>query len=131
MPGNRTLLNFSTERRARFRYPLELNVRYRTLLEGQSMAGTGRTQNVSSSGLLIVSVDQTVEDGARIQISVDWPFALNGETLLQLSADCRVIRRQSAGFAVRIDHYQFRTQSSRVRENGSDTDLAACSPVFA
>ena len=131
MPGNRTLFRFGAERRSRLRYPLELNVRYRTLIGGQRLSGTGRTRNVSSSGLLIASGDEIVADGARLHLSMDWPFALNGETLLQLFAECRVIRLQPAGFAVRIDHYQFRTQASRDRSGRSDSDPAACSAVFA
>ncbi|HTW67204.1 MAG TPA: PilZ domain-containing protein [Bryobacteraceae bacterium] len=125
------IADFALERRARFRYPLELNVRYRTLPGARAWVGTGRTLNVSSCGLLIWSQEEIVEDGSRLQVSVDWPITLNGATPLQLLAECRVIRRQPAGFAVRIEHHQFRTKSSHGEQGTGALNPAACSAVFA
>ncbi len=101
---------FAIERRSRTRYPVELNVRYRALNGGRALAGFGRTLNISSHGLLIASEQRFVHDGSRLQVHLEWPTLLHGITPLQLIAQCRVIRCQSAGFAVRLERYQFRTR---------------------
>jgi hypothetical protein len=102
--------NLALERRSKNRYPVELNVRYRTLAKGPAPVGIGRTLNVSSGGLLIASEQQIVHDGSRLRLSLEWPTLLDGTTPLQLIAVCRVIRCQPAVFAVRMERYQFRTR---------------------
>jgi PilZ domain len=101
MPEDRPVTDFALERRSRFRYFLELNVRYHTVSAARPLVGIGHTLNVSSSGLLIASAGQILEDGVRLRVSIEWPFPLDGATPLQLFAECRVIRRQPSGFAVR------------------------------
>jgi PilZ domain len=103
---------FAPERRSRFRYPIEMNVRYRTLTDGLALVGTGRTLNVSSRGMLIASEQKIVHSGSRMLVSLDWPSSLDDATPLQLIAVCRVIRCQPAQFAVALEHYQFRTRKS-------------------
>jgi hypothetical protein len=98
------------ERRSNARFPMQLNVRYRTLAAEPALVGIGRTLNVSSCGLLIASEQQIVQDGSRLKISVEWPSMLDGTTPLQLIAECRVTRCQPAAFAVRLERYQFRTR---------------------
>jgi hypothetical protein len=110
MPANLLVNELALERRSKARYPVELNVRYRTLEKGLALAGVGRTLNVSSHGLLIACAEQLVEDGRRLQVALEWPSMLNGTTPLQLIAVCRVIRCQSEVFAVRLERYQFRTR---------------------
>ena len=102
--------NLALERRSKNRYPVELKVRYRTLVSGPAPVGIGRTLNVSSGGLLIASEQQFVHDGSRLRLSLEWPTLLDGTTPLQLIAECRVIRCQPAVFAVRMERYQFRTR---------------------
>jgi hypothetical protein len=101
------------ERRSKARYPMEFNVRYRSLSKGPALVGVGHTVNVSSGGLLIACDEQIVNDGSRLQVSLEWPSMLNGTTPLQLITVCRVIRCQQAGFAVRLERYEFRTRPSR------------------
>ena len=110
MPANLLVNELAPERRSKARYPVELNVRYRTLANGPALAGIGRTLNVSSHGFLIVSDEQLVQHGSRLQVSLEWPSMLNGTTPLQLIAVCRVTRCQSEIFAVRLERYQFRTR---------------------
>ncbi|HTC35963.1 MAG TPA: PilZ domain-containing protein [Bryobacteraceae bacterium] len=112
MPANLLVNEPALERRSKARYPVELNVRYRTLAKGTALAGIGRTLNVSSRGLLIACEEPLVEDGSRLQVSLEWPSMLNGKTPLQLIAVCRVIRCQSEIFAVRLERYQFRTRKA-------------------
>jgi len=74
------------------------------------MAGIGRTVNISSCGLLIAADQVKVRTGARLQLTLDWPFLLHGTTPLQLIASCRVTRCQAEQFAVQLYQYQFRTK---------------------
>jgi|SRR5579862_1928201 len=101
------------ERRSRFRYPLRLSVKYRTLSEGPSLVGVGRTINVSSRGFLIASSQANITAGSRLQLTVDWPSLLHGITPLQLVVYCRVTRSVQAEFAVELDQYQFRTKRAK------------------
>jgi len=98
------------ERRSNTRYPVELNVRYHALADGRPLLGMGHTLNASSRGLLIASSQQIVHHGSLLQVSLEWPLLLDGATPLQLIAVCRVIRCHPAGFAVRMQRYQFRTR---------------------
>jgi hypothetical protein len=96
------------ERRFKARYPVELNVRYQTYGQTTPVSGVGRTINFSSSGVL-VAASETVADGARLKLVIEWPSLLNGTTPLQLITLGRVVRSSASGFAVALEHYQFRT----------------------
>lgn len=65
---------------------------------------------MSSRGLLISSNEAKVPAGARLQLTVEWPFLLHGTTPLQLIVSCRVTRCLPEQFAVELDQYQFRTK---------------------
>jgi len=96
------------ERRSRRRYPLQLQVRYRAMSARLVASGDGQTLNISSAGLLIASA-QSVREGLRLQLHVDWPWLLDGMTPLQLVAETRVVRANGSQFAVALERYQFRT----------------------
>ena len=100
------------ERRSKTRYPLQLSVRYRTLLKNVDISGVGRTLNVSSAGLLIASVHE-LGPGTRLELTLDWPWLLDETTPLQLVTQAKVVRRDHAGFAVALQRYQFRTAKRR------------------
>ena len=111
------------ERRFKARYPLELNVRYHTFGKTTIISGEGRTVNFSSSGVLVASADKP-NDGARLKLTIEWPSLLNGTTPLQLVTFGRVVRTDASGFAVALEHYQFRTMKRK-------TDLTALPAVAA
>jgi PilZ domain len=96
------------ERRSKRRYPLELNLRYRSVSNRMGIAGTGRTVNVSSAGLLVAASHDLLE-GIRLQVMVEWPWLLDQSTPLQLVAESRVVRTGNTEFAVELLRYQFRT----------------------
>jgi hypothetical protein len=102
--------NVEQERRSKNRYPVKLNVRYRTIASGSALVGIGRTLNVSSGGFLIASEQEFVHQGSRLRVHLDWPTRLHGTTPLQLIAVCQVVRSQKSEFAVRMERYQFRTR---------------------
>jgi PilZ domain len=101
------------ERRSKVRYPLRLGVKYRTLSEGPSLVGVGRTINMSSCGLLIASNQPSITVGSRLRVTLEWPSLLHGITPLQLVVYCRVIRSVPAEFAVALEDYQFRTKRAK------------------
>ena len=96
------------ERRSRRRYPLQLNLRYKSISSRIGISGTGRTLNVSSGGLLIAASHDLME-GVRLNVTVEWPWLLDQSTPLQLVAESRVVRTGDSQFAVELVRYQFRT----------------------
>jgi hypothetical protein len=97
------------DRRGADRFPIEREVRYKVLSKKSAdEAGTGRTVNMSSNGILFTS-DHTLIPGRRLEISVSWPAQLNNHTPLKLVARGRVIRSEGGRAAIEIDQYEFRT----------------------
>jgi hypothetical protein len=111
------------ERRLRFRYPLALSVRFRFLSGSSNFSGAGRTVNVSSSGVLVVSQhlisQQEIGVPARVEMRIEWPSLLDGRIPLQLFAVGIVLRRGASDFAAAFERYQFRTMRSSSRRPAS------------
>jgi PilZ domain len=107
------------ERRTKIRYPVTLNVRYRTIGRSNRISGMGRTLNMSSGGLL-VAADQRTEVGARLELNVEWPSMLDGQIPLQLVAVGKVVRCLESGFAISFTQYQFRTLSRKLQATPGD-----------
>lgn len=110
------------ERRTKTRYPIELNVKYRTLGRYHRLTGAGRTGNLSSCGMLIVT-DQRMALGARLELNIEWPSLLDGLIPLQMVVVGKVVRCLETGFAFSFGQYQFRTMSRKLQSaplNGWD-----------
>lgn len=106
-----------TDRRRSSRFPIEREVRYKTLNQrSEVLTGLGKTVNISSSGVLFTS-DHELAVGTRLELSISWPAQLNERCLLNLVARGRVARNIDGQLAVQIQQYEFRTQS---RTNGRD-----------
>jgi hypothetical protein len=98
-----------TERRCADRFPIERDVRYKVLTrKNADEAGTGRTINMSSNGILFTS-EHVLLPGKRLELAISWPAQLNNETPLKLVARGRVIRCTGGQAAVEILQYEFRT----------------------
>lgn len=104
--------NMNNERRTKSRYPLELTVQYQTMGSQELIAGSGRTLNVSSSGMLI-SAEHDLPEGTNVRVTIEWPTLLNGKTALQLVTTGKIVRRVAFHYGVAFDHYQFRTRKPR------------------
>jgi len=101
----------ATERRRSSRFPIEREVRYKTLNQrAETLAGNGKTMNISSSGVLFTS-DHDLPIGTRLEVSISWPAQLNEKCLLNLVARGRVTRHNKGQLALQIQQYEFRTQS--------------------
>jgi len=105
------------ERRTKARYPVKLTVRYRTIGRSNSFNGVGQTLNMSSGGLL-VSAEQEMPAGLRLEVNVEWPLLLNGTVPLQLVAHGKVVRGAGSEFAISFAQYQFRTMSRVLKASG-------------
>jgi hypothetical protein len=97
----------TNERRLKTRYPLELLLHWRT----GRLSGTGITRDMSSCGLAVRGGDPMPRERARIEIAVDWPFLLHGETELRLWLDGVVVRVAAEEFAVRFGIAKLKTVS--------------------
>lgn len=106
--GGRPIL---AERRFKFRYPLELGVRFCSSSAGPSFSGAGVVVNLSSGGILVAS-EHEVTEGALVEMRIEWPSLLNGRVPLQLVAVGRILRRDASQFAATFERHQFRTMKS-------------------
>lgn len=74
--------------------------------------GTGITVDMSRNGLLFTT-DDPLPPGRTLEVSVNWPVALDGVCPLKLVATGRVVRTSGALTAMRIERYQFKTRGRR------------------
>jgi hypothetical protein len=116
------------ERRAKLRYPLQMNVRYQTMGVISPVAGVGRTLNVSSSGALL-NCKSTIREKTRVRVVFEWPTLLNGVIPLQLITIGVVVRRQETALAIAFEGYQFRT--ARRRANVATMPDTRVSPSYS
>ena len=101
----------ASERRRSSRFPIEREVRYKTLNQRtEILAGNGKTLNISSSGVLFTS-DHELPVGTRLELSISWPAQLNEKCFLNLVARGRITRHDQTQLALQIQQYEFRTQS--------------------
>lgn len=101
----------TTERRRSSRFPIEREVRYKTLNQRtEILSGMGKTLNISSSGILFTT-EHDLPVGTRLEVSISWPAQLNDRCLLNLVARGRVTRHNKGQLALQIQQYEFRTQS--------------------
>jgi hypothetical protein len=100
-------------RRAAKRLMIERDVQYRVLnrREGE-MEGTGKTVNMSSSGILFTTGEMLLP-GRRLELSISWPAQLDNRCALKLMARGRVVRYEGNAAALEIMQHEFRTKSSK------------------
>ena len=106
--------DLSSDRRASVRFPLNLEVRYSVAgRRGPVETGSGQTIDVSGSGLSFTA-DRPLPIGQKLDLSIDWPFQLDGDQL-QLVASGVVVRTSGAVTALRIERYEFRTRRAGLK----------------
>jgi hypothetical protein len=101
----------SPERRDSIRFPLVLELTYTAT--GRRVvvrSGTGRSVDLSSSGLSFIS-DRPLPTGQRLTVSIEWPVLLGGKTKLQLLLWGVIVRTDGTATALRIEQHEFRTRS--------------------
>ena len=96
------------ERRRKKRFPIERAIR---CIPKTGATRYGRTVDISSTGVLF-AVEDPPSLGQSVELTVDWPVRLNGETHLKLVILGSVIRREPDRAAVAIAHREYRTLGS-------------------
>lgn len=95
------------DRRSADRFPITRDVVIRpigTVRDGVA----GQTINISSNGVL-VSTEQPLAVGERLQVAISWPAQLENGCNLNLIANGRVVRQVDGQVAIEIQQYEFRT----------------------
>ena len=101
----------AAERRARLRFAVELNLRYKVTWRQQVLhEGSGKTCDFSRNGIFF-RADQALPKGFAVELSIDWPMLLDGVCPLQLRISGKVLRSSGAGTAVKIMRHWFCTRS--------------------
>jgi hypothetical protein len=113
--GTVKLAYFLNERRSAKRYPIAADLRWRSRANPRNAAGTGKSVNMSSTGILFTT-SAPVSIGSVLQLSIDWPVLLHGTCGLQLLVRGRVVRSDDASAALRIQRYEFRTRGAHSTE---------------
>jgi PilZ domain len=99
------------ERRYKFRFAIERDVRYKMAEDGDVVAaGSGQTINMSSGGVAFAT-EQPVTPGAYVELSISWPVLLDASCPMRLIVFGRVLRSAGRKAVCSIDKYEFRTQS--------------------
>jgi hypothetical protein len=113
-----SLYEGKAERRAKQRFRIERDVRYK-LLFGNHIAetGTGKTINISSSGVLFTTESQ-LTPGLPVELSLSWPALLNDSCPMKLMIFGCVVRSDAHTAVVSIERYEFRTQGSLSFQTG-------------
>jgi len=76
-----------------------------------SLAGSGVTVNMSSSGVLFTA-DQPLPPGKPVVLEISWPVLLDEARRLKLVTRGHVIWCDSVTAAMHIEGWEFRTQPS-------------------
>lgn len=101
------------DRRLARRYPISCELQYRILGQHSPGIGHGKTVNMSSSGMLLVT-DHVLAPGRKVEVLVQWPVKLNEQVGLKLIVLGQVVRVGSEGViqaAIRIERHEFHTSA--------------------
>lgn len=111
------------ERRARQRFPLNLELRFSAGKGGkQQIQGTGQVVNLSSQGVAFRTATQ-LELDCCVNASLQWPVALNGDCALRVSMTGRVVRVESGLTVMSVDTYEFRTNGRIAPAAGQEVEV--------
>ncbi|HUA21964.1 MAG TPA: PilZ domain-containing protein [Bryobacteraceae bacterium] len=107
------------EQRSHQRFPLQLPVEYKVLSRGRpTRSGAGATLNVSSCGVLFTA-EEPVPAGSAVELTMSWPFLLQGVCPLNLLLRGRVVRCDRNRVAILFRRHEFRTAGARA-SNGPE-----------
>src|SRR5450631_2755578 len=99
------------ERRSKFRFDIERDLRYKMAKDGVVVAtGSGQTINMGSGGLAFLA-DQPIKPGAYLEISISWPVLLDATCPMRLIVFGQALRCTGRKAVCTIEKYEFRTQS--------------------
>lgn len=109
------ILDLGADRRKKFRYPVKRELRYRVLENETTVeSGMGMTFDMGSAGVAFL-VDNQLQPGAFIELSISWPVMLQDSCPMRLIVFGRVVRASGRLCACTLDKYEFRTQGRALR----------------
>jgi PilZ domain len=101
--------NSATEHRQHTRYPIVLAAEFTLPRRGEiTRRGVGTTLDISSGGLLLACKNNLLP-GRKIELSIQWPFLLDGVRPLKLRIAGRIVRANQMVIGVQFSCYEFRT----------------------
>jgi hypothetical protein len=103
------------DQRSKGRYPIALELQYKLMRGGRvERTGSGRTLNISSGGVLF-ETDDVIPARGSVELSMKWPFLLEGACGLKLVMRGRIVRHDphAKAAAVRAESHEFRTAGMR------------------
>lgn len=99
------------DRRNKFRFAMEREVRYKMADEGvEPSAGTGRTLDIGSGGVSFIT-ERQLQPGGYVELSISWPLLLNETCPIRLVVFGRILRSTRSLAVCKIEKYEFRTQA--------------------
>lgn len=103
--------NRENDRRAKYRFAIEREVRYKLAEDGVVVAaGSGQTINIGSGGVAFTS-EQALTPGGFVELSISWPVLLDETCPMRLIVFGRLLRCTGPRAVCTIDKYEFRTQA--------------------
>jgi hypothetical protein len=107
------------ERRADRRYALLLDVKWKLVRRRRVLeTGTGRTLDLSSSGILL-DAGRQLPEGLNLELSVAWPVLLHNVAPLQLCVVGRIVRSDGRLAAIQMVQHEFRTAGISADQRGA------------
>jgi hypothetical protein len=105
------LINKENDRRTKYRFGIEREIRYKMAEDGVVVAvGSGKTINMCSEGIAFTS-EQALTPGGFVELSISWPVLLDETCPMRLIVFGRLLRCSGSTSVCTIDKYEFRTQS--------------------
>ncbi len=100
---------YQSNRRVHQRYPITLAVECK-LLDGRGgqRKEFGRTINISSGGVLL-DLKDTPPTPSSIELSVEWPFLLDGSIPLKWMVHGNIVRIAGNSVAIEVTKHEFHT----------------------
>ena len=103
--------NRENDRRGKFRFAMERDVRYKVAEDGVVVAaGSGHTINMCSSGVAFVT-EQPLTPGGLVELSISWPVLLDETCPMRFIVFGRILRCNGRKTVCSIDKYEFRTSA--------------------
>jgi hypothetical protein len=104
-----------SERRSKFRFAIERDLRYKIAGDGVVVAsGSGQTINIGSGGIAF-RTDQPLAPKLCVELSISWPVLLDQTCPMRLNVFGRVLRCNGRKSVCSIDRYEFRTQARTIQ----------------
>ena len=114
--------NVTVERRTRQRFPLNLELRFTASTGGRSsIQGRGEVVNISSNGVAF-RTEIALTPGRSIDASMEWPVALNGDCVLRVTMEGRLVRVENGLAVMSVLRHEFRTGGRVGTPASSDLD---------